>query len=85
MTYTVEQLAPGSYDVLLYPVVTAALVRVVSGTEPSDAWQIKLLAAVPQADRPAPFTSQGHTFRSRAAALEWLGTGERPGDRTRGS
>ena len=69
MTYTVERLAPGSYDVLLDGVVIAALVRVVSGTEPSDAWQIELLDEVPQADRPAPFTSQGHTFRSRAAAL----------------
>ncbi|MEE7446556.1 hypothetical protein MRF4_01190 [Methylobacterium radiotolerans] len=77
MTYTVEQLAPGSYDVLLDGVVIAALVRVVSHTGPSDTWQVELLDELPQAERPAPFTSQWHTFKSHAAALEWLGTDER--------
>ncbi|XYD12026.1 hypothetical protein R1A27_33335 (plasmid) [Methylobacterium sp. NMS12] len=84
MTYTVEQLAPGSYDVLLDGVVIAALVRVVSRTGPSDTWQIELLDEVPQAERPAPFTSQWHTFKSQAAALEWLGTGERHRDQSCG-
>ena len=72
MTYTVEQLAPGSYDVLLDGVVLASLVRVVSNSGPSDVWQIELLDEMPPTERPAPFTSQWHTFKSRQAALEWL-------------
>ncbi len=76
MTYTVEQLAPGSYDVMLDGVVVAAMVRVVSSSGPSDMWQIELLDEVLPAERPAPFTSQWRTFKSRAAALEWLGIGE---------
>ena len=79
MAYTVQQLAPGSYDVLLDGVVIAALVRVVSHTGPSDMWQTELLDEMPQAERPAPFTSQWHTFKSHAAALEWLGIQEADG------
>lgn len=77
MTYNIEQLAPGSYDVLLDGVVIAALVRIVSRSGPSDMWQIELLDEMPPAARPGPFTSQWHTFKSRAAALEWLGIQER--------
>jgi hypothetical protein len=76
MAYTVEQLAPGSYDVLLDGVVIAALVRVVSRSGPSDMWQIELLDEMAADQRPAPFTSQWRTFNSRPAALEWLGIGE---------
>ncbi|MGH1572818.1 hypothetical protein ACRAWG_21765 [Methylobacterium sp. P31] len=73
MAYTVEQLAPGSYDVLLDGVVIAALVRSVHRNGPSDTWQIELLDEMPADQRPAPFTSQRHVFKSRPAALEWLG------------
>ena len=76
MSYTVEQLAPGSYDVLLDGIVIAALVRVVPRSGPSDMWQIELLDEMPAAQRPAPFTSQWRTFESRPAALEWLGIRE---------
>jgi hypothetical protein len=76
VTYTVEQLAPGSYDVLLDGVVVAALVRIVARNGPSDTWQIELLDEMPPAERPAPFTSQWRTFKSLAAALEWLGIHE---------
>ena len=76
MTYTVEQLAPGSYDVLRDGVVMAALVRLISSSGFSDMWQIELLDEMPAAQRPAPFTSQWRTFESRPAALEWLGIRE---------
>jgi len=76
VTYTVEQLAPGSYDVLRDGTAIAALVRVISRGEPSDMWQIELLDEMPASARPAPFTSQWHTFKSRSAALEWLGIRE---------
>ena len=73
MTYTVEQLAPGSYDVLLDGVLIAALVRDVEHEGLSDMWQIELLEEAAPRDWPTPFTAQSHTFRSRLAALEWLG------------
>lgn len=76
MTYTVEKLAPGSYDVLLDGVVIAALVRSVHRNGPGDAWQIELLDETLAAERPAPFTNQWHVFKSRPAALEWLGVQE---------
>ena len=76
MTYTVEQLAPGSYDVLLDGVVIAGLVRSVHRSGPRDTWQIELLDEMPPAERPAPFTSQRHIFKSRPTALEWLGIRE---------
>ena len=76
MTYTVEQLAPGSYDVLLDGHAIAALVRVVSSSGPSYTWQIELLDEVPAPERPAPFTSQWHTFTSCPDALAWLGLQE---------
>ena len=73
MAYTVEKLAPGSYDVLLDGVVIAGLVRSVYGHGPSDTWLVELLDEVPAIRRPAPFTSQRRLFKSRPAALEWLG------------
>ncbi|WP_456684894.1 hypothetical protein [Bradyrhizobium sp. P5_C11_2] len=76
MTYTVEELAPGSYDVLLDGIVIAALVRGISRSGPSDMWQIELLDEMAAAQRPAPFTSQWRTFESRPAALAWLGIKE---------
>lgn len=73
MAYIVEQLAPGSYDVLLDGIVIATLVWVVSHSGPSDTCQVELLDEMPATERPAPFTSQRHVFKSRLAALEWLG------------
>ncbi|WCS24184.1 hypothetical protein LOK46_24055 [Methylobacterium sp. NMS14P] len=72
MTYTVEQLAPGSYDVLRDGVVIASLVRNVHRSGPADTWSAELLDEMPAIKRPAPFTNQRHVFKSRPAALEWL-------------
>ena len=77
MIYTVEQLAPGSYDVLLDGVVMAGLVRSVHRGGPSDTWQVELLDEMPETERPAPFSNQRHIFKSRPAALEWLGVHEK--------
>jgi hypothetical protein len=76
MAYTVEQLAPGSYDVLLDGVVIASLVRNVHRSGPADTWSAELLNEMPAIKRPAPFTNQRHVFKSRPAALEWLGIHE---------
>ncbi|QEE41311.1 MULTISPECIES: hypothetical protein [unclassified Methylobacterium] len=72
MTYTVQQLAPGSYDVLLDGALVASLVRNVHRDGPADTWVIELLDEVPAIKRPEPFTNQRHIFKSRPAALEWL-------------
>ena len=76
MTYTVEQLAPGSYDVLLYGTLIASLVRNVHRSGPADTWSAELLDEMPAIKRPAPFTNQRHVFKSRSAALVWLGIEE---------
>lgn len=76
MTYTVEQLAPGSYDVLRDGALVASLVRNVHRTGPADTWVIELLDDLPAIERPEPFTAQHHIFKSRPAALEWLGIHE---------
>ena len=76
MTYTVQQLAAGSYDVLLDGALVAALVREVDRSDMAREWLVELLDETPSAERPAPFTAQQHAFTTRAAALEWLGIQE---------
>jgi len=76
VTYTVEQLAAGSYDVLLNGVTVASLVRNVHHDGPADTWVVELLNEMPAIKRPAPFMHQRHIFKSRPAALEWLGIHE---------
>jgi hypothetical protein len=73
VTYTIEQLAPCSYDVLRDGAVMAGLVRSVLLNGPSDTWQVELLDELAASERPAPFMAQRHVFKSRSAALEWLG------------
>ncbi|MCJ2070006.1 hypothetical protein MKK75_14575 [Methylobacterium sp. J-030] len=73
MTYTLQQLAAGSYDVLLDGHPVAALVCEVDRSEAVRGWLIELLDDASPAERPAPFTAQSHAFETRAAALEWLG------------
>ncbi|MCJ2084880.1 hypothetical protein MKK88_02580 [Methylobacterium sp. E-005] len=73
MTYAVEQLTPGSYDVLLDGHLVASLVREVDRSEAVRGWLIELLDETPPPQRPAPFTAQSHAFETRAAALAWLG------------
>ena len=80
MTYTVEQLALGSYDVLLDGVLMASLVRSVHRHGPGDTRQVELLDEMPAIKRPAPFTDQRHVFKSRLSALEWLGIWPPPAD-----
>lgn len=76
MTYTVQQLAAGSYDVLFDGALVASLVREVDRSGVTREWLVDLLDETSPAERPAPFTAQQHIFGSRGAALEWLGIGE---------
>lgn len=72
--YSVERLAPDSYDVLLDGALVASLVRDTDGSGATREW---LLDEASTAARPALVIAQQHTFASRAAALAWLGIHER--------
>ena len=72
-TYTLERLAPGSYDVLLDGKVVASLVRQSEGRGDVARWYAELLADLPAGERPAPFVDAEHTFDSCAEACAWLG------------
>jgi hypothetical protein len=73
VTYTIRQLAAGSYDVLLDGTLVACLVREIDRSGTAREWLVDLLDETAPAERPAPFTAQQHAFRTRAEALEWLG------------
>ena len=73
MAYTVEELAPGSYDVLLDGIMVASLVRDVRRDGPADGWVVELLDDQPATERPPPFVDARHLFASRPSALAWLG------------
>jgi hypothetical protein len=70
MRYTLSQLAPGSYDVLLDGVIVASLVR--SGTTSNATWTAELLVDVHPRRRPAPFTEAEHAFGSLEDAQTWF-------------
>ena len=72
--YTLQRLAPGSYDVVLDGDVVASLVR--SGQTSDATWTAELLEELPQGQRPAPFTEQEHAFFSLEEARAWLGVAE---------
>ena len=74
MAYTLSQLAPGSYDVLLDGEIIASLVR--SGPSERAQWTAELLEDVHPGRRPSPFHSVEHTFRSLEEAQKWLGDAE---------
>ena len=61
MTYTLIQLAPGSYDLLLEGKIIGAVVR---GSKISPIWIAELLPEEQPAQRPDPFTELEHEFTS---------------------
>ena len=71
--YTVERLAPDSYDVLYRGAPIASLVRNPHQEGLNDAWMVELLDDVPAAGLTAPFTARRHLFRSLLEVLQWLG------------
>lgn len=77
MPYTLERLAPGSFDVLLDGEVVASLVADTNDRSLRTTWQVELLADPAGSRRPAPFTKALHRFDSLGAACEWLGA-QRP-------
>lgn len=73
MTYALERLAPGSYDVILAGEVVASLVADTDNRTMRTTWFAELLTDPPGKKRPAPFTRTAHKFDSLGAACEWLG------------
>ena len=83
MSYSLIQLAPGAYDLLLHGEVVGSVVRTTS-FQPYT-WTAELLEDVPPSRRPAPFTELEHVFASLEDLCGWLGapqmkTNNRHGD-----
>ncbi|WP_262267354.1 hypothetical protein [Microvirga yunnanensis] len=83
MTYSLIQLAPGAYDLLLNGEVVGSVVR--NSSYQPYTWTAELLEDLPPARRPAPFTDLEHVFASLEDLCDWLGnpamkTNNRHGD-----
>ena len=72
MTYSLIQLVPGAYDLLLNGTVMGSVVRV-GGRSNNMLWTAELLEDLPHRPRPTPFVEVEHTFRTLEALCEWLG------------
>jgi hypothetical protein len=72
MTYSLVQLAPGAYDLLLNGEVIGSVVR--SGHRRKDTtWIAELLEDLPRTKRPAPFQEIEHDFTTLEEVCAWLG------------
>ncbi len=74
MTYSLIQLAPGAYDVLLNGEVMASVVR--SGSRQPYTWTAELLEDLAPDQRPAPFREIEHAFPTLEDLCGWLGNPE---------
>lgn len=73
MTYTLQQLAPGSYDLVLDGTIIGSVVRNVSPGGREEGWSAELLEDLPPEQRPRPFSGIEHAFDTLEAAKAWLG------------
>jgi len=71
MTYTLLQLALGSYDLFLDGKIIGAVVR--GGTKISPIWIAELLPEERLTQRPDPFTEDEHEFTRFQELRRWLG------------
>ena len=72
MTYSLVQLAPGAYDLLLNGEVMGSVVRA-GHRSTHTTWTAELLKEVPQSRRPAPFKNVEHDFATLEEVCTWLG------------
>ena len=70
MTYTLQRLAPGSFDLVLDGKVVGSLVRDVSEDGREGDWMVETLNDSPPF--PPPFESAKHTFSTLLGAAKWL-------------
>lgn len=72
MTYSLIQLAPGAYDLLLNGELMGSVVK--SGYRSTDTtWTAELLDDPPPRKRPAPFVEVEHSFLTLEDLCSWLG------------
>lgn len=75
MSYSLVQLAPGAYDLLLEDEIIGSAVR--SGSRRSDTvWTAELIEDRPEGERPAPFIGIEHSFPTLQEVCGWLGCPE---------
>jgi hypothetical protein len=74
MTYSLMQLAPGAYDLLLNGEVIASVVR--NSSHRPYTWTAELLEALASDLRPAPFIEVEHAFPTLEEVCHWLGNPE---------
>jgi hypothetical protein len=72
MTYSLIQLAPGAYDLLLNGQVMVSVVRA-GHRSTNTTWTAELLEDLPRTKRPAPFKETEHDFATLEAVCAWLG------------
>ena len=72
MTYSLTQLAPGAYDLLLNGEVIGSVVRA-GHRSTSMTWTAELLEDLPRSKRPAPFEMIEHDFATLEEVCAWLG------------
>ncbi|QRM32422.1 hypothetical protein [Microvirga sp. VF16] len=72
MTYSLIQLAPGAYDLLLNGEVIGSVVRTGERSN-NTVWTAELLENLPHGQRPAPFVEVEHTFLTLEPLCDWLG------------
>jgi hypothetical protein len=72
MTYSLIQLAPGAYDLLLNGDVMESVVGTGTGNK-NTYWTAELLEDLPRSKRLTPFSEIEHAFPSLLVLCEWLG------------
>jgi hypothetical protein len=72
MTYSLIQLAPGAYDLLLNGELMGCVVRTGTGSK-NTSWTAELLEDLPHNKRPAPFKEIEHQFPNLEEICAWLG------------
>jgi len=72
MTYSLVQLAPGAYDLLLNGKVMGSVVRA-GQRSTNTTWTAELLEDLPPSRRPAPFQEIEHEFATLEEVCAWLG------------
>ncbi len=71
MSYSLIQLAPGAYDLVLDDTIVASVVR--NGSRQPYSWTAELLEDLPRSKRPLPFRDIEHSFPSLEELCAWLG------------
>lgn len=72
MTYTLHQLAVGSYDLAYDGIIIGSVVQDVAPESASRGWRAVLLDELTPDQWPSPFRGIEPPFRSLEAAMAWL-------------